>query len=298
MRPRILFALLLFTFLSAFHEASSQTSIDALRQAVQQKLAEQKGVYAVAFKNLKTGETLYINEQMSYHAASTMKTPVLVEVFNQVKQGKIKLTDSILLHDNFKSIVDGSEYKLDSADDSELDLYRHLGEKRTVYQLIYQMIIVSSNLSTNLMIDLVGAKNVTATMDKMGLPNLKVLRGVEDDKAFQQGLINTVTAQDLAGLFEKIAKGKAVNKKASAEMIKILLDQKFNDVIPAQLPAGVKVAHKTGSFNTVHHDSGIIFLPDGRKYVLVILGKEIANEEAATKMEADVSGLVYHFMQP
>jgi beta-lactamase class A len=157
------------------------------------------------------------------------------------------------------------------------------------------MIIVSSNLSTNLMIDLVGAKNVTATMDKMGLPNLKVLRGVEDDKAFQQGLINTVTAQDLAGLFEKIAKGKAVNKKASAEMIKILLDQKFNDVIPAHFP-GVK-SHKTVP-NTVHHDSGIIFLPDGRKYVLVILGKEIANEEAATKMEADVSGLVYHFMQP
>jgi len=81
-------------------------------------------------------------------------------------------------------------------------------------------------------------------------------------------------------------------------MIKILLDQKFNDVIPAQLPAGVKVAHKTGSFNTVHHDSGIVFLPDGRKYVLVILGKEIADEAAAVKMEADVSGLVYHSIQP
>ena len=84
-----LLLLLVLPFLSAFHDASSQTSIDALRQAVQQKLAEQKGVYAVAFKDLKTGETLFINEQMSYHAASTMKTPVLVEVFNQVKQGKI-----------------------------------------------------------------------------------------------------------------------------------------------------------------------------------------------------------------
>jgi len=290
--------LLFFNILIAFHTGHSQTNVDALQQAVQQKLAEQKGVYAVAFKDLKTGKTLFVNDQMTYHAASTMKTPVLVEVFNQVKQGKIRLTDSVLLHDNFKSIVDGSEYKLDSADDSEFDLYRHVGEKRTVYQLIYQMIIVSSNLSTNLMIDLVGAKNVTATMEKMGFPNLKVLRGVEDDKAFQQGLINTVNAHDLAGLFEKIAKGKAVSKKASAEMIKILLDQKFNDVIPAQLPAGVKVAHKTGSFNTVHHDSGIVFLPDGRKYVLVILGKEIADEAAAVKMEADVSGLVYHSIQP
>jgi|KBSMisStandDraft_5_1062788.scaffolds.fasta_scaffold13499_4 beta-lactamase class A len=294
--PLLAFLPFLFFHLAITSDVRAQKGSDQLRTAVQNKLAEQKGVFAVAFRDLKTGEVLLINEQMSYHAASTMKTPVLAEVFRQVKQKKISLDDSIVIHNNFKSIVDGSEYKLDSTDDSETELYRHLGEKRTVYQLIYQMIIVSSNLSTNMMIELVDAKNVSATMAAMGMPNLHVLRGVEDDKAYQQGLINTVTANDLMLLFEKIARGKAVSKKASEQMIKILLDQKFNDIIPAKLPAGVKVAHKTGWFTTVHHDSGIIFLPNGRKYVLVLLGKEIQDEKGATNMLAEVSEIIYKYV--
>jgi beta-lactamase class A len=287
---------LLFFHLALTKNTYAQEVSDEIKAAVILKLAGQKGVFAVAFKDLKTGETLLLNEQMSYHAASTMKTPVLVEVFNQVKKKKISLDDSITLHNNFKSIVDGSEYKLDSTDDSETELYRHLGEKRSINQLIYQMIIVSSNLSTNLMIELVDAKNVSATMASMGMPNLHVLRGVEDDKAYQAGLSNTVAAYDLMLLFEKIAKGKAVNKKSCEQMIKILLDQKFNDIIPAKLPPDVKVAHKTGWFTSVHHDSGIIFLPNGRKYVLVLLGKEIEDEKGATNMLAEVSEMIYKYV--
>ena len=287
---------LLFFHLALTKNTYAQEVSDEIKAAVILKLAAQKGVFAVAFKDLQTGEALLLNEQMSYHAASTMKTPVLVEVFNQARKKKISLNDSITLHNNFKSIVDGSEYKLDSTDDSETELYRHLGEKRSVYQLIYQMITVSSNLSTNLMIELVDAKNVSATMASMGMPNLHVLRGVEDDKAYQAGLSNTVTAYDLMLLFEKIAKGKAVNKKSCEQMIKILLDQKFNDIIPAKLPVDVKVAHKTGWFTSVHHDSGIIFLPNGRKYVLVLLGKEIEDEKGATNMLAEVSEMIYKYV--
>ena len=79
-------------------------------------------------------------------------------------------------------------------------------------------------------------------------------------------------------------------------MIKILLDQQFNSIIPAQLPKDVKVAHKTGSITGVHHDSGIVFLPDGRKYVLVILSKNLKNDLAATQAMASVSKLVYNYM--
>ena len=76
-------------------------------------------------------------------------------------------------------------------------------------------------------------------------------------------------------------------------MIRILLDQKFNEIIPAQLPQDVKVAHKTGSITGVQHDSGIVFLPDRRTYVLVLLSKNLTDPEAAVKSMATVSKMIY-----
>jgi len=160
-------------------------------------------------------------------------------------------------------------------------------------ELVYDMIIVSSNLATNIIIELVDAKKVTQSMRDLGAKDIQVMRGVEDDKAFAQGLNNTVTAYDLMLIFEKMANGETVSKQASDAMIDILLDQKFNTIIPAKLPADVKVAHKTGSITGVHHDSGIVFLPDGRKYVLVILSKNLEDEEAATDGMASVSEIIY-----
>lgn len=272
------------------------SGITNLQQKIQSVFATQKGNFALAFKDLSSGKTLLISAHENFHAASTMKTPVMIEIFKQVKEKKFKLTDSIVLKNEFKSIVDGSPYSLDTADDSEGGLYKHLGEKRTVYQLMYEMITVSSNFATNTLIEKVGAKNVLQTMRSYGANDIQVLRGVEDQKAFDSGLNNTSTAYDLALIFEKIAKGKAVNKKSSQAMINILLDQKFNEIIPAQLPKDVKVAHKTGSITGVQHDSGIVFLPDGRKYILVILSKNLVDTDVSVKAMADISLLIYQYM--
>lgn len=260
---------------------------------VRDELAKQPGVYGVAFKDLSTGETLLINEREKFHAASTMKTPVMIEVFKQAEAGRFSLRDSILIKNEFKSIIDGSTFSLDSAEDSEKVLYMLASKKRTLDKLVYDMIIVSSNLATNIIIELVDAKKVTQSMREIGAMDIQVLRGVEDDKAFAEGLNNVVTAYDLMLIFEKMAKGETVSKKASDAMIDILLDQQFNTIIPAKLPSDVKVAHKTGSINGVHHDSGIVILPDGRKYVLVILSKNLENYDAATAMMANVSEIIY-----
>jgi len=266
---------------------------NTIEEEVKNKLEKQPGTYAIAFKDLSTGETLLINEKESFHAASTMKTPVMIEVYEQAAEGKFSLTDSILIKNDFKSIVDGTSFSLDSAEDSEKVLYTLTSSKRTLDELVYDMIIVSSNLATNIIIELVDAKKVTQSMRDLGAKDIQVMRGVEDDKAFAQGLNNTVTAYDLMLIFEKMANGETVSKQASDAMIDILLDQKFNTIIPAKLPADVKVAHKTGSITGVHHDSGIVFLPDGRKYVLVILSKNLEDEEAATDGMASVSEIIY-----
>ncbi len=285
-------------FLVAFVLFSCQQNQPAeeLKDQITKELSKQAGTFAVAFKDLTTGEELFINEHERFHAASTMKTPVMVEVYKQAAGGKFSVKDSILIKNEFKSIVDGSLYSLNATDDSDTLIYQHLGEKRTIYSLMYDMIIVSSNLATNLIIELVDAKNVTQTMRDLGVKDLTVLRGVEDSKAFQAGLNNEVTAFDLMILFEKIAREEMVSAEASMAMIDILLDQKFKDIIPAKLPTDAKVAHKSGSITGVRHDSGIVYLPNGKKYVVVLLAKGLEDPDAGVEVLATVSEMIYHYV--
>ena len=158
------------------------------------------------------------------------------------------------------------------------------------------MIIKSSNLATNIIIDLVDAKKVTETMRRMGAQDIQVLRGVEDSKAYALERNNTTTAYDLMLIFEKIAKGEAVNPEASKAMTEILLDQTYNTIIPAKLPSDVKVAHKHGWITGLNHDSAIVLLPDGRSYVLVLLSKGLKDEKAAVEAMATVSEMIYRFV--
>ncbi|HTE12777.1 MAG TPA: serine hydrolase [Chitinophagaceae bacterium] len=288
--------LLIFSSFILIVSSAQKPSLKKLKKEIITALGQQPGVFALAFKDLQTGKTLFIHEHEIFHAASTMKTPVLIEAYKQAAEGKLALTDSITIINEFKSIADSSHFSLDATDDSELELYKHIGEKSTLYNLLYQMIISSSNLATNIVIDKLGATNVMATIRSMGAKDIQVLRGVEDDKAYEKGLNNVVSAYDLALLFEKMANGKIVNQDASQAMIKILLDQKFKDIIPAKLPAGVKVAHKTGWITGIHHDSGIVFLPDGKKYVLVLLSKNLTDDKAGIETMANVSEMMYNYV--
>ncbi|TMI62769.1 MAG: serine hydrolase [Bacteroidetes bacterium] len=274
-----------------------KTPLAGLEFEIEKKLFIDSAQFGVAFKNVQTGETLLMNEKESFHAASTMKTPVLIELFKQASTGKFSMSDSIEIKNNFKSIVDGSEYSLDSADDSEFELYKVIGQKRTIADLAYNMIILSSNMATNMLIELVTADSVMKTMKSLGAKDIQVLRGVEDSKAFEKGLNNTTTAYDQMLLYNLLAKEKLVNKEASNEMTRILLDQKFNTVIPAKLPPEVKVAHKTGSITGVQHDAGVVILPDGRKYVLVLLSRfKKEDEKKVIEAMAAVSKLVYDYV--
>lgn len=293
MKKRTAFLMIVMLGINLFAQAQNKKAMKQLCADINTEFKNQQGDFAVAFMNLKTGKKLFINEKENFHAASTMKTPVMIEVFKQVKDGKFSLEDSIVIKNEFKSIVDGSNYSLNASDDSYGDIYKHIGEKTTLYNLVNHMIINSSNLATNLIIELVDAKKVTATMRSFGAKDILVLRGVEDQKAYDAGLSNTTTALDLAIIFKKLATDKAVNKEASEKMLKILMDQQHNSIIPANLPADVRVAHKTGSITGVHHDSGIVYLPDGTKYVLVILSKNLKDDKEAVKAMARVSELIY-----
>ena len=248
---------------------------------------------AVAFHDLSAGAEILINPDQNFHAASTMKVPVMMELYRQAETGKFSLQDQVPIKNQFASIADGSPYSLSPDDDSDLTLYKRVGQMATMRELLHLMITVSSNLATNILIERVGAQNVAELMRKYGANDIRVLRGVEDGKAFQLGMNNTTTARDLMVLLRRIAEGRAVSKKASDEMLKILLDQKFGEGIPSGLPGEARVAHKTGSITKLYHDAAIVYLPKRKPYVLVVLTRGLADEKRANKLAADISREVY-----
>ena len=264
-----------------------------LEKKIISKFNDETGNFALAFKNLDDGKEILINENEIFHAASTMKTPVMIEFYKQLHQGKLSLEDTLQIKNEFKSIVDGTMYKLSEFDDSDKNTYNKLGQYYSINNLIYEMITISSNFATNILIEYIGANNVTKSMKEIGALNIDVLRGVEDIKAFELGLNNTTSAKDLLIIYEKLAKGKIINNKSSAIMIDILKDQKYDDIIPKYLPKNIEVANKTGMITGVHHDSGIVFLKNGRKYVIVLLSKNMSDMESGTEMMARISELIY-----
>ena len=240
---------------------------------------------------------VFINVDEKFHAASTMKVPVMIELYKQQSKGKLNLNDSLLLKNEFKSIVDGSLYKMDIGDDSDDVIYSKIGSMQKMYDLMYSMITVSSNLATNVLIELVDAKKTSATMRTLGAEKIEVLRGVEDQKAYDLGLSNSTTANDLLVIMKAIANGTAGTKEDCEAMLTILKDQKWNDMIPKYLPKEVAVAHKTGSITGVHHDAAIVYAPNGKSYVLVLLSKNLKDFKKGTDQLAQISKSVYDFMK-
>ena len=248
---------------------------------------------AVAFRDLQTGRELLLDPDASFHAASTMKVPVMLDVYREAREGRLSIDERLAVKNEFKSIADGSTFSVSPADDSEQTLYRKIGSTESVRELLRLMITESSNLATDIIIERVGAQRVMELMRRMGASGIRVLRGVEDGKAFERGLNNTTTARGLLILLRAIAEGRAVSRAASKEMNDILLAQKFNEGIPAGLPAAARVAHKTGSITKIEHDAAIVYLPGRKPYVLVVLVRGIAEEARAHKLIADISRAVY-----
>jgi beta-lactamase class A len=246
---------------------------------------------AVAFRTLDGRDSLLLQPDVEYHAASTMKVPVLVELFRQVRAGTLSLDDQIPIVNEFHSIVDGSRYTLDAGGDSDASVYRHIGGRMSYRDLAEAMITASSNFAANLILETLGAHKIQATTDALGASGMHVVRGVEDGKAFQKGLNNTTTARALLTLMEKIASGQAVDPASSEEMVAILKRQTFNDRIPAGLPPGIPVAHKTGEITKIQHDAAIVYAE--RPFALVILVRGLQDARQGSALAADITRVLY-----
>ena len=271
-----------------------KSSLGEARQKINDLIAKSGAAsVAVAFHDLADGRELLVNADVSFHAASTMKVPVMMEIYRQAATGRLALDERLPIKNDFVSIAGGTHYTISAEDDSEPSLYKRLGEQATVRELMRLMIIASSNLATNILIERVQPARIMALMREMGAHHIEVRRGVEDNKAYARGLNNTTTARDLMILLRRIAASRAVSKQASDEMIRVMLDQQFNESIPAGLPKEAQVAHKTGSITAINHDAAIIFLPHRKPYVLVVLTRGLNDEARAHQLIADISRVIY-----
>jgi beta-lactamase class A len=250
---------------------------------------------SVAVYDLQTGGEIFINADVMMHPASTMKVPVMMEVFRQTEVGLLSLDERLEIFNSFKSIVDESEFSLEEVDDSDKTLYTRIGETETIRELNRLMIIRSSNLATNLLMERVTCARVDSFIKELGIDNMTVIRGLEDKKAYRLGMNNSASARSSTHMIRLIAEGKVVSKEASNDMIEVMFGQEFNESIPALLPAGVKVAHKTGWTGDFFHDTGIVFPPNRKPYAISIFtnGFPEDDENQAHACMAEVSRMIY-----
>jgi beta-lactamase class A len=247
----------------------------------------------ISFYDAETTIQWSYNADHYFHAASTMKLAVLLGVFREVARGELALDAEVHVRNRFTSIVNQEPFMLDLARDADPNVYGQLGKTMSVRDLAYWMITKSSNLATNLLVDVIGIQTVQLALDELDIDGVRVLRGVEDQRAFAAGLNNEVTANGLLKLLRLIADGKAYSQAVCDEMLDIMLEQQYRSGIPAGLPKAARVAHKTGNISTVHHDAGIVYLDNRKPYVLVIL-TQFEPEQGRGTAVADVSRDIFN----
>lgn len=273
----------------------TQSADTTLREDIEQiEKSSRASRIAVALYDLETNLEFSHRADEWFHAASTIKIPILVGVFGAVDRGEFVLHSRLHVRNRFRSVVDGTPYRVRSSRDANSDVHDAIGKMMQIQELAHHMIATSSNLATNLLVDLVGIENLQATMRQLGVDDgIELRRGVEDEKAFDADINNRVTANGLLKLLHLIADEKAFSPHLSRRMLDILHSQEFNSGIPARLPEGTRVAHKTGEISTVAHDAGVVYLKERKPYVIVILTEWDPDTGGRSETIARISKLVH-----
>lgn len=232
------------------------------------------------------------NGDRVFHAASTIKVALLLAVFRAADEGRLQLDDPLHVRNRFISAADGAPFHLDADNDGSSQLYRSVGRTAKIADLAEAMIIVSSNLATNLLLDFVSVDYARETIRAAGVTGVELRRGVADEAAHAAGMNNETTAEGLAQLFG-VLRGDFLSKASRDAAIAILLKQRFDSMIPASLPSHATVAHKTGEISTACHDAGIVYLPERQPYVVAILTEVDRDSSQRRETVARISEAVF-----
>ena len=247
---------------------------------------------AVAVHDLESGLRFSLEGDRWFHAASTIKVAVLLALFRAADEGRVRLDDSLHVRNRFISAADASSFHLDRDSDAMPELYQAIGRTAKISALAEGMIAVSSNLATNLLLDFVGVEYARKVLRDAQVEGVELRRGVEDHAAHERRINNEATANGLLTLLSAL-RGDFLSSESKEQAIRILLEQRFNSMIPAGLPAHAAVAHKTGEISTACHDMGIVYLPEREPYIAVILTEFDLEQNGRRETVAAISEAIY-----
>lgn len=252
--------------------ASASPPRDALRARIEE-LEERSGARAIAVVvfDEETGREFAYQPDRWFHAASTIKLAILLGVYDAVHRGLLVPQSRLHVRNRFFSALDAGLFRVAADRDADAEVHQAIGRTMRIDELAKHMITVSSNLATNLLLDLIGVETTQRTIDALGLHGIDLRRGVEDERAFERGVNNLVTAEGLVSLLRLIVEERAFTPALSREMLEIMHQQQFRAGIPSALPPDARVANKTGDISTVAHDVAAVYLPDRKPYVLAVL---------------------------
>ena len=266
---------------------------ETLRQACERIMSESKAVaYAIALLDYETGFRFSINADRRFHAASTIKVAILLAIGKAIDEGRIRPEDTLHVRNRFPSAIDRAPFRIDAESDGYPQLHRLIGRTARISDLAEWMIVSSSNLATNLLLDYITVEEARRVLSDAGVSGVDLRRGVDDGKAHDQNFNNETTAQGLLDLFAAL-RGDFLSKSSRELAINILLQQRFNSMIPAPLPAHASVAHKTGEISTACHDAGIVYLPEREPYILVVLTEVAPESNGRREAIAKISEAVF-----
>jgi beta-lactamase class A len=252
---------------------------------------------AVALHDTETGLELHYKADRWFHAASTIKVPILLGVFAAIDRGDLLPHSRVHVRNRFLSVVENVPFRVESGRDANSAVHNAIGKMMRVDELAYHMITTSSNLATNLLLGVIGSDAVNRTLKELEVDDgIDLKRGVEDELAFEKGINNMVTADGLLRILVLLSEGKAFSPALSRRMMDILHGQEFNQGIPARLPKGARVAHKTGEISTIAHDAGVVYLPKRKPYVLVVLTEWDPEGTGRSRTIASISHTIYEFL--
>ena len=266
---------------------------ETLRQTCARIMSESKAVaYAVALVDYENGFRFAINAERRFHAASTIKVAILLAICKAIDDGRVRPNDTLHVRNRFLSAIDQTPFRLEAESDGYPELYQLIGCTAKISDLTEWMIVSSSNLATNLLLDYITVEQASTILRDAGVNGVDLRRGVDDTKAHEENLNNETTAQGLLDLFAAL-RGNFLSKASRDLAINILLQQRFKSMIPAPLPAHASVAHKTGEISTACHDAGIVYLPEREPYILVVLTEVAAETNGRRDAIAKISEAVF-----
>jgi len=268
-------------------------SSTTLREALEKLARASKArAVAVALLDLESGFRFSLDGDRWFHAASTIKLAVLLAIFRAADEDRLRLDDSLHVRNRFVSAANGSPFRLDPSSDAMPELYQAIGRTAKISALAEGMIVASSNLATNLLLDFVGVEYARKVLRDAQVSGVELRRGVEDQAAHEKGIDNEATADGLLTLLSAL-RGDFLKKESREQAIQVLLAQRSNSMIPAGLPAHATVAHKTGEISTACHDVGIVYLPEREPYIAAILTEFDAEQNGRRETVAAISEMIY-----